>query len=454
MHIKTILTAFLPLAGLAVIASPPAGATAPAHRLIPPAVTFRHVKPGKTGRPEIIVPRDLKGAGRLGGGNLLYSGGPVQQDPRVHVLFWGSWWTSGCSDTQNNGGGDETYLYNLYHGLGTSSDNLSPITSQYGDSAGTHPTFPTLAGQVFIDWAADCTDPPASATDAQLAAEAASYADSLISQGKTIGANDQIVVVSPSGTNPGGGFGSSYCAYHNWTQLTDGTYISWTNLPYIPDQGSNCGADMVQNGYDGWSIVGGHEYAESTTDPLVNLSTAWSDDMGFEIGDKCAWTNLFLQTTSTGTFAMQPEWDNRTSACQPAATYPWGAIKLRQHSTHCADDFGGSLVGSTKVDISSCDGLARQRWVTYPDGSLRRYLNTGVCVNIVGHRTANGALIDLLRCDGQWNQVWVYHSATHEWVNPMSGKCLRDPGYSLVNGKQLQLWACIASYGSEQWTNI
>jgi len=51
MHIKTILTAFLPLAGLAVIASPPAGATAPAHRLIPPAVTFRHVKPGKTGRP-------------------------------------------------------------------------------------------------------------------------------------------------------------------------------------------------------------------------------------------------------------------------------------------------------------------------------------------------------------------------------------------------------------------
>src|SRR5262249_21739279 len=154
------------------------------------------------------------------------------------------WWNSTCSTSQGNGTADENYLYAYYHGMGSSSDNVSPVASQYGDSGNNFPTFPTQAGRLFIDWAADCGNPPAAATQAQLAAEAASYADHLAGS-QTIGVNDEIVIVSPSGTNPGGGFGSSYCAYHSWARRANTSLVSYTNLPFIPDQGGNCFADTV-----------------------------------------------------------------------------------------------------------------------------------------------------------------------------------------------------------------
>jgi hypothetical protein len=71
---------------------------------------------------------------------------------------------------------------------------------------------------------------------------------------------------------------------------------------------------MVNSGkagaYDGFSIVEGHEFAESVTDPLL---TAWrdpADDFGGEIGDKCAWQGVAAGTFSTGSFAVQPLWSN------------------------------------------------------------------------------------------------------------------------------------------------
>jgi Ricin-type beta-trefoil lectin domain len=447
------LAALIALTGTGLTTAQAADTARPAAAPRPHAITL-HPVTVKHGAPEVTIPRNRRGTGKLGGGNLQYNGGPVQKDPQVFVLFWGSWWSSTCSDTQGFGATDESYLYSLYNGLGTVSDNLSPITSQYGDSTGTFPIYPTVAGQAFITWNADCTDPPAAATDAQLAAEATAYASALAGEGYTISNDTQIIVVSPSGTNPGGGFGSGYCAYHNWAQYSSSQLLSWTNLPYIPDQGSNCGANLVQNGDDGWSIVGGHEYAESVTDPFVNNQTAWADNQGYEIGDKCAWTNLFTQTTSTGTFAMQPEWDNHTSACQPTSTYPRGRVKLYNSQTHCMDDSHGSLANWAKVDLSTCNGWTRQQWVGYPDGSLRRSLNTGQCVNIVNHKSANGTLIDLYRCNGGWNQIWKFSSSSHEWVNPHTGKCLRDPQGSLTNGTQLELWTCISNFGSEKWTNV
>jgi len=449
----TSLAALATLSGTGLTAAQAASPAALPPALVPHAISIHPVSV-KNGVPAVTVPRGKRGIGKLGGGNLQYNGGPVQQDPQLFVLFWGSWWDSTCANTQGFGSADESYLYAFYNGLATTSDNLSPINSQYGDSAGTFPIYPTVAGQAFITWNADCADPPASATDAQLAAEATAYATALAGEGYTISNNTQIIVVSPTGTNPGGGFGSQYCAYHNWAQYSSNQLLSWTNLPYMPDQGTACGANTVQNADDGWSIVGGHEYAESVTDPFVNNQTAWSDNEGFEIGDKCAWTGLFAQTTSTGTFAMQPEWDNRTSSCQPAATYPRGAVKLYNSQTHCIDDSGGSLANWTKVDLSTCNGWTRQQWVGYPDGSLRRSLNTGQCVNIVNHISANGTLIDLYRCNGGWNQIWTFNSSSHEWVNPHTGKCLRDPNGNLANGTQLQLWTCVSNFGSEKWTNV
>ncbi len=441
------------LAALSLGAVPATAAAhhhARAHHLLVPALKGANIKPiaTKPGKPEITVPyrHRLKGSG---GGNLLYNGGPVQASPQLFLLFWGSWWNSTCSNTQGNGSDAESYLYGFTHGMGGPTDHQTPVDAQYNDSAGDYPTSPVPSNQVFASWNADCTDPPASATDGQLASEAAGYASFLQGEGFTIDNSTQIVVVSPSGTNPGGGFGSQYCAYHNVTSFGSGS-LSWTNLPYMPDAGGNCGANFVQNADDGWSIVEGHEFNESVTDPFIS---AWWDNQGFEIGDKCAWQGLYAENLSTGSYAMQPEWDNHTSACQAQSTYQWGRVFSKAHTSLCVDDAGGTLANAAKVDIAACNGFQRQRWQNFPNTAFSRYQDTGYCMNIVNHSTANGALIDLLRCSGDWNQQWVYHSGTLTWVNPHTGKCLRDPNNTTTVGTQLQLWACVSGYGSEQWSN-
>jgi serine protease len=74
------------------------------------------------------------------------------------------------------------------------------------------------------------------------------------------------------------------------------------------------GSDSFGHGYfDGFSIVGGHEYAEAATDPFPN--SGWLDGAGAENGDKCAWissgqgasTNI---TLGSNYYAVQSLWSN------------------------------------------------------------------------------------------------------------------------------------------------
>jgi serine protease len=275
------------------MASPPAGGAAP---------------PGIAGTVKTFFPVRNHGAiPDLGGGNLTYHGGPVQSSPHVYLVFWGKWWKSGCTGQLGHGLADENYLKAFFNGRGTSGDQLSKVLTQY---SGTHFTGDVLFGSAF-----NCSNPPQAATQSQLGAVAASYASVLRAGGKTVDKNTQIVVVSPSGTNPGGGFGSQYCAWHSYA-ISGSLKLSYTNLPYLPDQGANCGAGIIPSGpspaLQGWPIVAGHEFAESVNDPQIS---AWYDNQGYEIGDKCAWTGIYVQALPTGHFVEQPEWSNTYSTC-------------------------------------------------------------------------------------------------------------------------------------------
>ncbi|HLX47166.1 MAG TPA: ricin-type beta-trefoil lectin domain protein [Streptosporangiaceae bacterium] len=485
------LTATLGIAGAAGIADASTGHAAPHARvLVPRGITLHPVTIRKNGKPAVTVPwRKVKNhVGPLGSGNLLYQGGPVQGDPELYLLFWGNWWSSTCPSQQGNGSADENYLYNYYHGMGSVYDNISPIASQYGDSSGTFPGFPTAAGQAFITWNVACSDPPQSATDAQLAAEAASYASFLAGEGYTIDNNTQIVVVSPSGTNPGGGFGSQYCAYHNWTQMSNGTLLSWTNLPYIPDAGGNCGANFVQNGFDGWSIVGGHEYMESVTDPFLN---AWYDASGEEIGDKCAWTNLFTQTLGPwGTVAQQPEWDNSTSSCRPVDTITVSnpgnqttnagtAVSLQINGSSSESNplaFSASglpnglhinsaglitgtptTAGTSTVTVTATDttpsvtGSATFTWTvksTVHSGPIKNVL-AGKCLDDSHAGTANGNDVQLYTCNGTLAQKWTAAAGNTLTV---LGKCLDNHNSANVNGNEIDIWTCNGT-GAQKWVH-
>jgi hypothetical protein len=235
--------------------------------------------------------------------NLQYNGGPVAHNPQVYLDFWGSQWDSDTS-------GVESYMQNLFSGLGQSDDNWSPITSQYTDYTGQGPTFSgsVLAGT----WVDDSSPAPQSASQSDIAAEAVNAANYFGVSGDDI----QIVVLSPSGTNPDGFPNSGFCAWHDYTSSSSGN-IPYTNMPYVADAGSSCGANSVSGPLDGFSIVEGHEYAETLTDP--EPSSGWVDSSGSEIGDKCAWQNLFSLSLSTGSFAMQPLWSNNDNGCTQQA---------------------------------------------------------------------------------------------------------------------------------------
>ena len=234
-----------------------------------------------------IAPRPSSPAAPLAGGGPLYNhGGPVQNAPRVYLLFWD--WTSDPY-------GVASYLENFLSHVGC-TPWLNTV-SQYGGGP-----CPGYQGA----WS-DSSSIPLTPSDSQIQSEALKLVHYLgINESDT---NAQIIVALPHGHSPAG-FGSSYCAYHG---VISGTSISYTVLPYLPDAGSACGWGSVTGSpLDGVSIVEGHELAEAITDPQLN---AWMDANGNEIGDICAWTGLADINLNGSYFAMQPLWSNRTNSC-------------------------------------------------------------------------------------------------------------------------------------------
>jgi hypothetical protein len=271
------LSGFLAVALGATLASSgvtAAGASTAAHKAATPA-PHPYVK---------LQPRGVAHAVRAG--NLINNGGPVQNAPRVFVVFWH--WTSDPS-------GEQPYLTSFLSSIGGTSW-LSTVNQYGGGSAGN-----LLAGT----WS-DSASIPNHPSDSALQAEAARAAGHF---GAGTSVNVQIVVATPTG-HSSRGFGTQYCAYHG--AVSSDPNITYTDLPYMTDAGASCGENSVSRTLDGVSIVEGHELAEAITDPLLN---AWFDASGQEIGDKCAWINLQDINTSGGSFAVQPLWSNAASGC-------------------------------------------------------------------------------------------------------------------------------------------
>jgi hypothetical protein len=106
--------------------------------------------------------------------------------------------------------------------------------------------------------------------------------------------------------------------------------ISYTNLPYVPDAGPNCGANYWKAPKDessldeGVTIVEGHEEGESITDPIYALG--WYDPGAVkgsnkgEIGDLCAWIDIRNDRFGNKWYSMQPMYSNASESC--VHTYP------------------------------------------------------------------------------------------------------------------------------------
>jgi serine protease len=284
---------------------------------------------------------------------LAYQGGPVQHNPKIYLLLWGPNWST--DSIQNIAGG---VLQDFYSDLGQSWDNWSTTMYQYPDAIGS----PVFSGQEFAGVAQDTNTPPFLATQDQLAAEAEAFARST---GITDIADSQVVVATQSGTCPDEFYAPGVCPNTGpglncgWHGLTSNLGLPFIDLPYEPDAGTLCGGYANGGRFDGFSIVGGVENAETITDP--NPGTGWVDPVnGKQIGGKCAgygFTTVTWNTTwGIATWAMLPLFSNSAlastgSGCV-AAGPPQDTVTVTPRGP------AGSLIGtSTLLQMTASSSL-------------------------------------------------------------------------------------------------
>jgi serine protease len=225
--------------------------------------------------------------------NVTWHGGPVQHNPKIYVVFWGSGWTT--SDPEY------TRLVSFFKGL--SGSQWNGTVTQYYDGSAHIANDASLAG-TWIDTSSIPSRPSSSAVGAE--------AQKLANHFGYAGSDANYWVALQHGHDPSG-FKSQWCAWHSAESENEGV-VSFTDFPYQSDAGYSCGSGSVNTPgtYDGVSIIAGHEEAETQTDPQPN--TGWIIGNS-EIGDLCAWTGLKNTSFSTGTFPTQPLWSNSAGGC-------------------------------------------------------------------------------------------------------------------------------------------
>jgi serine protease len=265
-----------------------------------------------------------------GGG--IGGAGVTSGTPKVYLVFWGSGWNSDDPGA--------AYIQSLFNGLGTGGEQWSGTMTQYCDGpAVAYGATSCPSGASLIGYPANgvvagvWTDPSMTSTTpsahqiAQEAVDAAAHFGNITPDSNR---DVQYDILSPHGSSPDGWLSPlQWCAWHDST--SDGYTVSptaygnlaFTNMPYVMDVGSSCGASFVNPGsagtLDGYSIVNGHEYAETLTDQYP--ATGWTNfSNGEENGDECAWISSGQGASAdvamgTGTFAMQSTWSNDTNEC-------------------------------------------------------------------------------------------------------------------------------------------
>ncbi len=207
---------------------------------------------------------------------VRYMGGVVQETPRVHVIFWGSNWTTTAAGNEAR-----PMLLSMYEHLNGSS--YAGILTQYFDGDGRVSTSTTVDSLVDTRVAA-----PTGVEDSAIRTEV----DWAIKQKKpgwsASDLNAQYVVITAPGTTYAAGFGH-FCAYHD-RLATEATY---SIVPYAGDApfGTTSNCDSYYGGGSAaraTSVMASHEWAESATDPLWDTAPGWQNLEGYELTDLCA----------------------------------------------------------------------------------------------------------------------------------------------------------------------
>jgi len=357
---------------------------------------------------------------------LSYGGGVngigvTSGQPKVYLVVYGTQWgtagtdASGNMTLSNDAKGAVPYLQKMFKGLGTNGELWSGVMTQYCDgplvasgattcpAGAPHVGYPT--GAFAGIWYDNSAASPSAATAAQLGQEAVRAAAHF---GNTTPASNryaQYVILSPSGTKPDG-FNTpngGFCAWHDYNGDVgvSSSYgdIAFTNMPYVTDAGSSCGQGYVNGSagvLDGFSMVEGHEYAETITDQ--NPAGGWTNHTGGtyngqENADECAWISSGQGasanvTMATGTFAMQSTWSNDTNRCDlshPIVAGGGGALAVTNPANMTV-----SAGGTATFSVTASGGTGPYHYQWYR-GSTAIAGATAASYSFTAQATDNGA---------------------------------------------------------------
>lgn len=228
-------------------------------------------------------------------GALPYNGGLVETSVKFVVVYWGSSDPNGLQARLNG-----------FVGAVGGSQWLQNDNQYYQIVSGTKTHITNPSGNFVGSWVDTVNPIPTQPTDAQIQQEAQRAATHF----GVSGIQYSILVQTEHGHNSAG-FGTQFCAYHG----NVGTLV-YSNMPYMPDAGANCGANIINKGtigkLDGETIVAGHEMAEAQTDPQP--PSGWSGNSG-EIGDLCAWQNIRNTKFGSTTYPTQPLYSDKKPGC-------------------------------------------------------------------------------------------------------------------------------------------
>lgn len=276
-----------------------------------------------------IVPV-LNGAYRAtnGFGALRYHNGPVMHTNRVYSIYWvPSGYTMAAGYTSLL----DRYFADVAADSGKTT-NVYYTATQYYDGGGHVAYSSSYGGSVTVNDplpASGCTDSATTVclSDAQIQNEIKSV---ISRQGWAAGPNTLFFLFTARGV--GSCFDSSscaftqYCAYHSWSGSGSGV-ILYANQPYVGGT-SGCDAGNHPNGNDADATINvvSHEHNEAITDEQGN---AWYDILGYENGDKCAWSwgalsgpsgAQYNQTINGNHYILQLEYSNAQRGCVQSGT--------------------------------------------------------------------------------------------------------------------------------------
>ncbi len=243
--------------------------------------------------------------------DINYNGGPVfEKAPTVYIIWYGNWSTK-----------DKSIIDYYFEHLGGTSQEK--INTTYSDS--TNKFIPNaVKHSAANDYHDNYSLGKALSGDGAIQTIVANAIKAKHLPDDTNGI--YFVLTYKDVTDPG--FCSSFCGYHGpSTSIVSGQTIKYSMVG-DPDQcPSGCetsfilhdtgkgGSPNMDPGADGTTAIMWHEFSESSSDPEVNLVTAWAGNFCGESGDCCAWLfgttkkdkngNIYTNTIGKKHYAMQ-----------------------------------------------------------------------------------------------------------------------------------------------------